>query len=265
MPTGFVTDAGIAYYVARVRRRRRPDHGRDGVAGARGRHRRHELGIYDDRFLPGLTRLVDAIQAAAPRPRSSSATAAVTPVSTSAARRRSRLPPSRIPCYETTFETIVPEAMTLARIAQTTAAFAAAATRREGRLRRVEIHAAHGYLISQFHAPFENRRTDDYGGSLENRARFGLDILRAVKAAVPRPRRDLSPVGRRFLRRRAALPRGQADRAVGRGGGRRCAAHHRRALSLAAVGADRAAADGDAGRAVSRLCAPRSSRWSTCR
>jgi len=48
----------------------------------------------------------------------------------------------------------------------------------------VEIHAAHGYLISQFHAPFENRRTDMYGGSLENRARFGLEVLRAVKAAV---------------------------------------------------------------------------------
>src|SRR5205807_2404566 len=47
-----------------------------------------------------------------------------------------------------------------------------------------EIHAAHGYLISQFHAPFENRRTDTYGGSLENRARFGLEVLRAVKAAV---------------------------------------------------------------------------------
>ncbi len=49
----------------------------------------------------------------------------------------------------------------------------------------VEVHAAHGYLISQFHAPFENRRNDEYGGSLENRARFGLDVLRAVKAAVP--------------------------------------------------------------------------------
>ncbi len=49
----------------------------------------------------------------------------------------------------------------------------------------VEVHAAHGYLISQFHAPFENLRTDEYGGTLENRARFGLEVLRAVKAAVP--------------------------------------------------------------------------------
>src|SRR5262249_49971741 len=49
----------------------------------------------------------------------------------------------------------------------------------------VEIHAAHGYLISQFHNAFENRRGDEYGGSLENRARFGLEILRAVKKAVP--------------------------------------------------------------------------------
>src|SRR5262249_42933371 len=48
----------------------------------------------------------------------------------------------------------------------------------------VEIHAAHGYLISQFHNAFENRRSDEYGGSLENRARFGLEILRAGKAAV---------------------------------------------------------------------------------
>src|SRR5262249_57342601 len=44
-----------------------------------------------------------------------------------------------------------------------------------------------GYLISQFLHPFENRRRDDYGGPLENRARFGLDVLRAVKAAVAIP------------------------------------------------------------------------------
>src|SRR5207247_4769052 len=95
--------------------------------------------------------------------------------------------PSAIPhpVYEVTFETIVPQEMSHARIAQTVAAFAAAALRaKRAGFDCVEIHAAHGYLISQFHAPFENRRSDEYGGSLENRARFGLEVLRAIKAAV---------------------------------------------------------------------------------
>ncbi|MEQ8411058.1 MAG: NADH:flavin oxidoreductase/NADH oxidase family protein [Erythrobacter sp.] len=48
----------------------------------------------------------------------------------------------------------------------------------------VQVHAAHGYLVSQFLSPRANLRDDDYGGSLENRARFLLDIVRAVRAAV---------------------------------------------------------------------------------
>ncbi|MER5391468.1 hypothetical protein [Saccharopolyspora sp. NPDC002686] len=48
----------------------------------------------------------------------------------------------------------------------------------------VEIHAAHGYLLSQFLSPLVNRRTDAWGGSLENRARMLLDVVRAVRAAV---------------------------------------------------------------------------------
>ena len=49
----------------------------------------------------------------------------------------------------------------------------------------VEIHAAHGYLISQFLSPLANHRTDEYGGSRENRMRFALEVTEAVRAAWP--------------------------------------------------------------------------------
>ena len=48
----------------------------------------------------------------------------------------------------------------------------------------IEYHAAHGYLINQFLSPFSNKRTDEYGGSLENRARFALNIIKAARERV---------------------------------------------------------------------------------
>ena len=48
-----------------------------------------------------------------------------------------------------------------------------------------EVHAAHGYLAHEFLSPLSNHRTDEYGGSLTNRARFPLEIIRAVRAAFP--------------------------------------------------------------------------------
>jgi len=54
-----------------------------------------------------------------------------------------------------------------------------------------EIHAAHGYLLHQFLSPIANQRTDRYGGALENRMRFPLEVFDAVRAAVPKEK----PVG----------------------------------------------------------------------
>jgi anthraniloyl-CoA monooxygenase len=52
----------------------------------------------------------------------------------------------------------------------------------------VELHAAHGYLLSGFLTPLQNNRTDDYGGSLENRLRYPLEVFRAMREAWPRDR-----------------------------------------------------------------------------
>ncbi|MGW8394953.1 NADH:flavin oxidoreductase/NADH oxidase [Pseudoduganella sp. HUAS MS19] len=50
----------------------------------------------------------------------------------------------------------------------------------------IELHGAHGYLLHQFLSPLANRRSDRYGGSLENRMRFPLEVFDAVRAALPR-------------------------------------------------------------------------------
>ena len=78
-----------------------------------------------------------------------------------------------------------PRALDTAEIADVVAEFVTAAERSvEAGFDLVEIHAAHGYLLHQFLSPLSNLRTDAYGGSLENRARIVLEIVRAVRVAV---------------------------------------------------------------------------------
>jgi 2,4-dienoyl-CoA reductase-like NADH-dependent reductase (Old Yellow Enzyme family) len=79
-----------------------------------------------------------------------------------------------------------PRAMTAADIAATREAFAAAAVRADGLgADTIELHFAHGYLAHEFLSPLSNLRVDEYGGSLENRMRFPLEVVDAVRAVWP--------------------------------------------------------------------------------
>jgi 2,4-dienoyl-CoA reductase-like NADH-dependent reductase (Old Yellow Enzyme family) len=90
----------------------------------------------------------------------------------------------------------VPIPMTQAMIDEMIGAYASAARRvKEGGLDGVEVHAAHGYLPAQFFSSSLNHRTDRYGGSLENRVRFCVEILEAIRSEVGKD----FPVGVRMV------------------------------------------------------------------
>ena len=94
--------------------------------------------------------------------------------------------PSAIAHSETSDTYQVPVALDEAGIRRTVQAFADAARRADSAgFDVVELHGAHGYLIHQFLSPIANRRTDSYGGSRENRMRFGLEAAEAVRAVWP--------------------------------------------------------------------------------
>lgn len=77
------------------------------------------------------------------------------------------------------------KAMTREDISRTVTAFGDAASRaQKAGFDAVQIHAAHGYLLSQFLSPFYNKRNDEYGGSLENRARMLMEVYREVRQRV---------------------------------------------------------------------------------
>jgi 2,4-dienoyl-CoA reductase (NADPH2) len=139
------------------------------------------IALYDDRFIPGLTRLTDAVKdhdckIAAQLYQAGRYTHSVMiggqkPISASAV--RSRL----------TGET--PRALELEEIPGVQNKFAEAAVRaREAGFDAVEILGSAGYLISQFLSPITNLREDEYGGSSENRMRFGIETILKVRKAL---------------------------------------------------------------------------------
>lgn len=81
---------------------------------------------------------------------------------------------------------LVPEALQADEISRITQCFADAAVRADDAGFDVaEVHGAHGYLLHQFLSPLSNHRTDEYGGSFDNRVRFAIETVRAVRAVWP--------------------------------------------------------------------------------
>ncbi|WDP89840.1 MAG: FAD-dependent oxidoreductase [Desulfobacter sp.] len=139
------------------------------------------IGAHDDKFIPGLARLASAIKENGSR----------SCVQINHAGRynfsffiegKQPVAPSAI-ASRMTRET--PRALETEEIRSTIQAFGAAAARvKKAGFDAVEILSGTGYLISEFLSPLTNQRTDEYGGSLENRMRFGLEVAAAVREAV---------------------------------------------------------------------------------
>ncbi|MBI5675380.1 MAG: NADH:flavin oxidoreductase [Nitrospirae bacterium] len=139
----------------------------------------HQLSIYKDEFVAGLREMTDAVhredgrivvQLAHAGCQADAGLIGMEPVGPSVLHTD-----GKPVCRE----------MTIEEIAGTVRAFSDAAGRaKKAGFDGVQIHAAHGYLLSQFLSPFFNKRSDSYGGSLENRARFLLDSYRAIRNAV---------------------------------------------------------------------------------
>jgi 2,4-dienoyl-CoA reductase-like NADH-dependent reductase (Old Yellow Enzyme family)/thioredoxin reductase len=174
---GTVTDRAVAYYAERAR-------GGAGllvveatcVDAAEGLISPNELRADADAAIPGLRRLARAIQ-------SHGARAALQ--LQHAGRKASSLITGRQPVAPSVVETHageVPRELSRQEIAALVERYGHAATRVQAAgFDAVEIHAAHGYLLSQFLSPFYNRRQDEYGGSVENRARLLLAVVAAVR------------------------------------------------------------------------------------
>jgi 2,4-dienoyl-CoA reductase-like NADH-dependent reductase (Old Yellow Enzyme family) len=138
-----------------------------------------ELGVYDDRLLPGLTRLAAALR--------ERGVVSLVQLFHGGARASSALTGTPVwSASENPADPAAPREATVADIERVIGSFrdAAARAHRAG-FDGVELHGAHGYLLSQFLSSTMNRRTDAWGGSLEGRARLLREATRAVRAAVP--------------------------------------------------------------------------------
>lgn len=176
--------------------------GVSGVGWPLGANQPGQVAISDDRFIDGLSQLADAVHAHGSKIAAQLHFGGLVAVEDLKAGRPVWAPSMPTAAAGGDFmEGLLPgeleqtgfgkaqgfdiKVMTLEDIQQLVEMFAAAADRaKRAGMDGVEIHGGHGYIISSFLSPVTNHRDDDYGGSLENRARLLLDIIAAVRAAV---------------------------------------------------------------------------------
>ncbi len=134
-------------------------------------------GLYADRFIPGMARLVDGIHE-----RGGKCAAQLHHAGRAAypsVIEDQNVGPSAIPCLAVG---VTPRELTTEEVEELVEAFGMAASRAQrAGFDAVEIHGAHGYLVAQFLSPAANKRTDRYGGSLEGRMQFVLEVLKNIK------------------------------------------------------------------------------------
>jgi 2,4-dienoyl-CoA reductase-like NADH-dependent reductase (Old Yellow Enzyme family)/thioredoxin reductase len=178
---GEVTDRHIAFYVRRAQ-------GGVGLMASEpmyvqrnGRELPTQLGIHSDQLVAGLQRLTEAVHAAGGLMMAhiNHAGRAANPQLVLAGELVSA---SEVLCPA---NQVVPRPLTCSDISRVVAAFGDAARRvREAGFDAIEIPFSHGYLIHQFLSPHTNHREDEYGGTFENRLRFGREVLAAVRSQV---------------------------------------------------------------------------------
>ncbi|NVN91607.1 MAG: NADH:flavin oxidoreductase [Desulfuromonadales bacterium] len=138
-----------------------------------------QIGVHSDEMLPGLTRMAAAVHGAGGKIALQIAHAGCYGFASGTGIEA--VGPS--PCIAEKTPTC--RELTHEEIGAICAAFGRAAVRaKEAGFDAVQIHSAHGYLLSEFLSPFFNRRNDEYGGSIENRARIVLKVLHSVRSAV---------------------------------------------------------------------------------
>jgi 2,4-dienoyl-CoA reductase-like NADH-dependent reductase (Old Yellow Enzyme family) len=158
-----------------------------------GRITPHDLGIYTDDHIPGLKRITDFLHhhgafagtqlGHAGRKASMAVPWETVRLIPPAEGGWQPVAPSAI-AFDETYA--LPTALDRAGLDKIVADFVTATHRAAAAgFDLVEVHAAHGYLLHEFLSPLTNHRTDEYGGSFENRVRFPLEVVRAVRAAWP--------------------------------------------------------------------------------